>query len=199
MLMDLPPHLHERVVCSISAAVKFNVPVNVILAVAEQEGGKPGQWVKNANGTHDVGAMQFNTAYLKTELNRYGITPADVAASGCYSYELASWRIKRPIDNDNGDLWTKVANYHSRTPLYNTEYRNKLVVRAARWKTWLASRFVIEEMQSVRNASSFQTPKVYEVQSRTKEERKASINSVSYQKINERFVYTPREITSISK
>ena len=59
---DLPPQLQERVVCSISAAVKYEVPVNIVLAVAEKEGGKPGQWVRNSNGTHDVGPMQFNTA-----------------------------------------------------------------------------------------------------------------------------------------
>lgn len=40
---DLPPQLQERVVCSISAAVKYEVPVNIVLAVAEKEGGKPGQ------------------------------------------------------------------------------------------------------------------------------------------------------------
>lgn len=59
--IDLPPQLQERVICSISAAVKYEVPANIVLAVAEKEGGKPGQWVKNTNGTHDVGPMQFNT------------------------------------------------------------------------------------------------------------------------------------------
>ncbi|UKI08277.1 hypothetical protein L3V85_36865 [Variovorax paradoxus] len=34
---DLPPQLQERVVCSISAAVKYEVPVNIVLAVAEKE------------------------------------------------------------------------------------------------------------------------------------------------------------------
>lgn len=111
---DLPPQLQERVVCSISAAVKYEVPVNIVLAVAEKEGGKPGQWVRNSNGTHDVGPMQFNTAYLG-DLARYGITANDVAAAGCYSFDLAAWRLRMHIRNDKGDLWTKAANYHSRT------------------------------------------------------------------------------------
>ena len=63
--MDLPPILHERIVCSISAAIKYEIPANIMLAIAEKEGGKPGQWVRNKNGTYDVGAMQFNTSYLK--------------------------------------------------------------------------------------------------------------------------------------
>jgi hypothetical protein len=35
------------------------------LAVGGKGSGKPGQWVRNSNGTHDVGPMQFNTAYLR--------------------------------------------------------------------------------------------------------------------------------------
>ena len=58
---DLPPQLQERVVCSISAAIHYEVPANILLAIAEKEGGKPGQWVLNSNGTHDIGPLQFNT------------------------------------------------------------------------------------------------------------------------------------------
>ena len=70
-MMDLPPDMQERIVCSISAAIKYEIPANILLAIAEKEGGKPGQWVKNSNGTHDVGSMQFNTAYLQ-DLSKYG-------------------------------------------------------------------------------------------------------------------------------
>ncbi|WP_299068734.1 transglycosylase SLT domain-containing protein [Accumulibacter sp.] len=139
--VDLPPQLQERVVCSIAAAVKYQIPANIVLAVAEKEAGKPGQWVRNANGTHDVGPMQFNTAYLR-DLARYGITPDDVAAAGCYAFDLAAWRLRQHIKKDKGDLWTRAANYHSRTPQYNAEYRADLVVRAGRWADWLESRFV---------------------------------------------------------
>ena len=65
---------------SVIAAVKYDVPANIILAVAEIEGGKPGRYVENTNGTYDVGTMQFNTAYLH-DLAQYGITAKDVAAS----------------------------------------------------------------------------------------------------------------------
>ena len=116
-LPDLPPSHHQqaRIVCSITAAEKYAVPANILLAIAEKENGKPGVWVKNTNGTHDVGAMQFNTAYLKT-LGKYGISPEDVASDGCYAYDLAAWRIHGHLTKDPGDIWTRAANYHSRTP-----------------------------------------------------------------------------------
>lgn len=74
-----------RITCSIAAAVRYRVPANLFLAVAEKENGKPGQRRLNRNGTQDVGFMQFNTAYL-ADLARYGITATDVATAGCYSF-----------------------------------------------------------------------------------------------------------------
>lgn len=135
----LPPQLQERVVCSIAAAVKYEIPVNIMLAVAEKEGGRPGQLVRNANGTHDVGPMQFNTTYLR-DLSRYGIRANDVAAAGCYPFDLAAWRLAVHLRDDKGDLWTKAANYHSRTPRYNAAYRADLMRKAVKWADWLAAR-----------------------------------------------------------
>lgn len=138
---EIPPQIQERIVCSISAAVKYQIPANIVLAVAEKEAGKPGQWVRNSNGTHDVGSMQFNTAYLG-DLAKYGITANDVAASGCYSFDLAAWRLRKHIRNDKGDLWTRAANYHSRTYRYNIVYRADLMAKAVKWADWLDARFV---------------------------------------------------------
>jgi hypothetical protein len=136
-LPDLPPRFAEPIACGISAAARYEIPANVLLAVAEKEGGKAGQWVRNTNGTFDVGAMQFNTTYLKS-LGRYGIRAPDVAGPGCYPFELAAWRIRRHIKTDSGDLWTRVSNYHSRTPRYNAIYRADLIKRAAKWADWIS-------------------------------------------------------------
>ena len=143
--IDQSPQIHERVVCSISAAAKYGIPANLLLAVAEKENGKPGQWMRNANGTHDVGPLQFNTGYLK-QLARFGIMPADVAAAGCYSYELAAWRLRQHILKDSGDLWTRAANFHSRTRRINMVYRQDLMRRAARWADWIAARYSTNEI-----------------------------------------------------
>ncbi len=138
--LDLPPAMEERVVCSIIAAQKYELPANIVLAVAAQEGGKPGQWVKNTNGSYDVGTMQFNTSYLD-DLAKYGITAQDVEKPGCYPFDLAAWRIRGHVKNDKGDLWTRVANYHSRTPEYNQKYRKLIMQRATKWADWLDARF----------------------------------------------------------
>jgi hypothetical protein len=156
-LADLPPQLHERVVCSIAAAVKYEVPANIVLAVAEKEGGKPGQWVRNSDGSHDVGTMQFNTAYLR-DLAPYGIKPEDVAASGCYPYDLAAWRLRGHIRNDAGDIWTRAANYHSRAPQQNATYRADLRIKAKKWADWLAARFVTVDVTATASGASTNEP-----------------------------------------
>ena len=137
-MIDLPPNLPEMVVCSVKAAEQYDLAPEIVLAVAQAEGGKVGQWVRNLNGTYDVGVMQFNTEYLKT-LEKWGITPDDVAASGCFPYKLAAWRISNHIVQDSGDLWTKVANYHSKTPRFNAIYRERIIGFAESWKQWLAN------------------------------------------------------------
>jgi hypothetical protein len=139
-LPDMPPQQQEMVTCSISSALAYQVPVNIVLAVAQQEGGKPGQWVRNTNGTYDVGPLQFNTSYLQ-ELARYGITPQAVAKPGCYPYQLAAWRLRTHLKNDTGDIWTRAANYHSRTPVYNARYRSHLRYHAYQWEQWLNAHY----------------------------------------------------------
>ena len=155
MTIDLPPAVQqERVVCSVQAAAQYQLDPLILLAVASNENGRPGQWVRNKNGTHDVGAMQLNTAYLAT-LAKYGVTPQDAARPGCYSYFLAAWRIKRHIVRDRGDLWTRVANYHSYTPRFNSRYRQKLIRHAEMWRHWFQSRGI--QTANLPNSAATQT------------------------------------------
>ena len=150
LFADLPPLIEERVICSVAAAVYYQVPANIVLAVAEVENGKPGHVSRNTNGTLDVGPMQFNTRYL-AQLSAYGITVKDVSDRGCYPYQLATWRIRGHLVNDPGtDIWTKSANYHSKTPYYNLIYRRKLIRAATKWADWLSQRFVTKDILSSR-------------------------------------------------
>lgn len=139
-MLDLPPLQQERIVCSITAAIKYQVPANILLAIAEKEGGRPGMVIANRNGTYDIGPMQFNSNYLK-ELRKYGIAPADVAMNGCYPYDLAAWRLRQHLLYDKGNIWIKAANYNSRTANYNQQYKDDLVKKAEKWLYWLDCNF----------------------------------------------------------
>ena len=132
-MLDLPPLQQARIVCSIMAAIKYQVPANILLAIAEKEGGRPGMVNINKNGTFDIGPMQFNSAYL-SELKKHGISPVYVAAKCCYPYDLAAWRLRKHLLYDTGNLWARAANYHSRTAQYNLPYRIDLMRKGYKWE-----------------------------------------------------------------
>ena len=72
IVADLPPLEQEGIVCSISASVAYGVPADIMLAIAEIEGGTPGTFSVNQNKSNDYGYMQFNSAYLSDLSKKYG-------------------------------------------------------------------------------------------------------------------------------
>jgi hypothetical protein len=122
--------------CSIEAAARYHIPVDILLAVATLEGGSPATRRRNTDGSVDIGTLQFNTTYLRS-LARYGITAEHVAVPGCYPFHLAAWRLRKHLLHDQGDAWTRAANFHSRTPRFNQQYRAKLIASAGAWSAWL--------------------------------------------------------------
>jgi hypothetical protein len=139
-MINQPAIYEERIACSLVASLTYDVPADIMLAIVEIEGGHPGLVVKNTNGTVDIGPMQFNSAYIRS-LKQFGIEPDDVNQPGCYPYKLAAWRVQNHIKNDPGDIWTRAANYHSRNPRHNRNYRAKLIKIAERWAKWLNQYF----------------------------------------------------------
>ena len=135
--------------CVIEAAAKQGIPSNVLLAIASIESGRNGQFVKNTNGSLDIGHFQINTIHWRNTKHRKGmfanypkITPEEVAWRGCYNAELAAWMIRKKIDESNGqDFWTRVANYHSYTNGFNTIYKNKLIPLSIQWGDWLRNKY----------------------------------------------------------
>lgn len=148
IVADLPPLEQDRIVCSISAAEAYAIPADIMLAIAEIEGGKPQLQVANTNRTYDIGYMQFNSSYIADLTNRYSYDYLTIAeADGCYSFYLAAWRIASHIKNDKGSIWQKSANYHSRTPKYNLIYQKKLISSARKWALWLNKHFTTVNLQ----------------------------------------------------
>jgi soluble lytic murein transglycosylase-like protein len=130
------------IACVINASNYQGVPANVLLAIGSMEGGKNGQAVRNKNGTYDLGHMQINTSTYKSEIAKYGIRMEDVRWDGCKNVEIAAYLLKKRLSENNGqDFWTKVANYHSKTPMYNSRYKDKIQPLAHKWASWLQEQY----------------------------------------------------------
>ena len=126
--------------CALAASIRYDVPADALLSVYSVERGGTDTWSHDANGTYDIGPLQFNTAYLAS-LRRFGITPRTVEGKTCYPWFLAAWRIHDQLVEDRGGFWTRVARYHSATPHYVATYRRQLLEYAPRWRAWLIAHY----------------------------------------------------------
>lgn len=128
-----------QVPCVLEAANYYGLPANALLAIATNESGKNGHAMRNTNGTYDLGHMQINTNTFKHEIAPMGYTMQDIQWKGCLNVYAGAYLIKKHLNgrSDGRDFWTRLAYYHSRTPIYNTRYRDKLIDSARKWETWL--------------------------------------------------------------
>lgn len=123
--MDLPPldgatiqASLPSVACVARASRHYRIPVPVTLALMKTEGGKPGSFVRNRNGTYDMGVMQVNTLWIQEYAKRFGITRQAfvmrAVLDGCFSVFLGLDILRAQIDRE-GSIDRGVAAYHSRT------------------------------------------------------------------------------------
>lgn len=130
-----PPNVVEK--CVSASSAYFAVPVTVIKAIMEVEGGKVGTLSRNKNGTYDIGIMQINTVnlgYVKKRFPKVGWR--ELAYNPCINIAVGTWMLSEHIKASN-QFWIGVGNYHSKTPHYRTIYLRKV---AAAYKRQIAKR-----------------------------------------------------------
>lgn len=110
--------------CINHASRTYHVPAAIIVSVMQKENGKNGQANKNKNNTIDYGVLQINSIWLST-IAAYGYTKEDIQYNGCKNIEVGTWLLSRHMAS-NKPLWNSIANYHSKTPRYNTAYKNHI-------------------------------------------------------------------------
>ena len=114
--------------CTVHAAQRFGLPPGALAGVLLNEGGRPGLWSRNANGSYDLGPAQINTLWLE-KLRARGITPAMVANDGCLNVTVAAGILALYRQQAGGDLWTALGWYHSHIPLLARQYRIRMIRR----------------------------------------------------------------------
>jgi hypothetical protein len=121
------------------AADRYGLPVSLIHAILEVEGGSVDQAVRNTNGTEDLGPMQINTIWLP-RLAPYGITRQQLQHDRCINILVGSWILARQLKTAKDmegpaqrRVWWGIGAYHSRTPEHNVKYALKVwrALRAA--------------------------------------------------------------------
>lgn len=131
--------IKDRINCAAKASIKYNVPVDALLAISSIENGNIDTVSRNSNGSYDYGVMQVNEIYIYDLNKKHGLnlTKEDFLKKDCFSFEVAAFKVKEHIKFDQGDLLTKIAMYHSRTPRLNKIYKKKLINHARYWSDFL--------------------------------------------------------------
>ena len=118
--------------CVKRASIDFDLPISMILAIIEVEGGKNGEISWNKNGTYDMGPAQVNSVHLD-ELKKFGLDSYHIINNPCINIYSACYIIKKHYDKldkikDRGLRLAEAAGrYHSKTPYFKERYMRKLL------------------------------------------------------------------------
>lgn len=102
--------------CAYKVSQLYQIPVSLLRAIHAVEGGWSGAVVgPNKNGTHDLGAMQINTAWLPV-LGAFGITRADVVDDDCTNLAIGAWVLRQSVEK-YGTWEDAISAYNTGRPL----------------------------------------------------------------------------------
>jgi hypothetical protein len=120
--VELPERIPAS--CVETSARDYRINPFVLLAILKVESnGRTGVVGQNTNGTQDLGPSQFNTgSWAKLLIEKYKIPREALLNDMCQAVRALGFAVRTEIDAANGDLWTGIGNYHSRTPVHHQKY-----------------------------------------------------------------------------
>ncbi len=125
-------HTPPTAQCFLQEAERNAVDPMVLLAVMKTEGGRPGEFALNRNGSADLGPMSINTVWLPTLARRFKVSESEVrrrlASDGCTNVAAAAWILGRKIA-ESGNVWEGVARFHSNNPEKQATYLKRVHAR----------------------------------------------------------------------
>lgn len=121
-----------QAMCFDDAAQAHKVPKALLLAIAKQESNfNPAALGRNPNGSHDIGLMQINSAWLPT-LRRYGLT-AQHLLDPCVNLHVGAWVLAGNI-RQLGYTVNALGAYNAVTPSKRLAYAQKVLRHANRFE-----------------------------------------------------------------
>ena len=110
--------------CWEQAAERYQVSTELLYAIAQTESGLNPQAVGlNRNGTHDIGLMQINSAWLP-RLQAHGIAERDLY-DPCTSIHVGAWILAGNVQR-MGYTWEAVGADNARNPVLRRAYAQRV-------------------------------------------------------------------------
>lgn len=122
----------SEVQCLQRTAERYALPVSLLRAIRDVEGGRQGTWRRNTNRSYDYGVMQINSVWLP-RLKPLGYDAYVLTHDRCASIDVAGWILAQALaeagDGVVGDArryWRAVGRYHSATASHNRAYAERV-------------------------------------------------------------------------
>ena len=144
MITDgLPPPSPPTHQCVLVESSRQALPPLLVVAVMHQEGGLPGKYSRNRNGSVDLGTMQINSSNIgRIARTGYGARVIDqelgyraattIMNDGCVNVSVGAWMLRSCIDAMDGDLFRGVGCYNSPNRKYADKYAAQVLKRYAK-------------------------------------------------------------------
>ncbi len=99
--------------CWADAAARYNVPIDLLYAIARVETGNRAHLVsgKNRNGSYDIGLMQINSMHLP-RLAKQGVRERDLIANPCLNLHVGASILADAIAR-HGYSWVAIGAYNA--------------------------------------------------------------------------------------
>jgi soluble lytic murein transglycosylase-like protein len=112
--------------CWSDAATRYNVPVDLLYAIAMVETGNKSAVIspRNSDGSYDIGLMQINSRHLP-RLSRIGITAEDLIASPCLNLHVGAMILADMIRR-YGYTWVAIGAYNAGSIQRRAAYAKKV-------------------------------------------------------------------------
>ena len=118
--------------CWADASKRYNIPVDLLYAIARVETGNKGNLVspKNKNGTYDIGLMQINSIHLP-RLKKMNITKETLLSDPCVNLHVGAFILSEFISK-YGYTWQAIDSYNAGRPTSHKTYAKKVYAMHAR-------------------------------------------------------------------
>jgi len=123
--------------CWITVSTKYNIPPNLLFAIALVESGlNPTAVNVNRNGSRDFGFMQIND-WWHPRLKKFGILPKHLA-DPCVSIHVGAWILAQNF-HQMGYTWQAIGAYNARNPTKRWIYAQRVYAMYSMLQTWSAA------------------------------------------------------------
>ena len=120
--------------CMMFVSSFYHLPPRALPSIQAVEGGRPGLVSFNTNGTEDLGVMQVNSIWVGpvARVNRMppGAVRLRLLHDPCFNIATAGAILRMHLNETRGNLLRAIGNYHSRTPVRNQAYQEKVLSAA---------------------------------------------------------------------